>query len=830
MPENHKNKKAANNEETSNIPDSVSIQELKAEIERLKESEQKLRQSELAYRTIIENANEGIWIADTEAKTTYVNRKMADMLGYEPGEIIGKSAFHFMDEEAKALATENLNRRKKGIGDTYEQKYKRKDGSTLWASVHTSPIRDINGRIAALLGVLLDITERKRSELVLQKALVEADLNRNQLMASFQAIQDGVTIFNMAAEAVLVNEAEARIFGFVSIEDMMHNVGFFNSAYELYHLDGRPLPVDLWPVNQILSGKSIYDWQLRGRRTDTGREWVFSFSGKPIYDNSGKQILALVVTRDITESKLSEQKLVDARLEAEQRANEAEEGKSILEALMEYVPEGITIADAPDLKLRMVSRQGRELMGEDHEGLKVEEAAALWKVYDKDGLTPLPDKDLPLVRAIKEGEVVRNQEIVQVNSEGKRLYLLCNASPIRGRKGKITGGIVAWREISEIKKAESKLKESQMRLKESEERFRLALNYSPVIVFTQDKSLRYTWIHQSVLDMPNENFIGKTDFEIFAFQDADKLMKIKRNVIDTGEPAREKVSFTINGKEYYLDMSVEPLYNDYGEVDGIAGASVNITDLVLLEAEKNRQEVSGLIEKSARLASIGVIAGGITHEINQPLNAIRMGAGGILFWNRRNNNVLPAILVEMITGINDAVTRIDEIIKSMRALWANTSDDVLEVVNVNQVIEKVLTFNNQKLSNHGIHLIKRLNSGDLSIKVNELRLELVFSNLINNAVYALDNSLAYEKYLIITTFVEKGKVVVLVEDNGSGLPDISEDKLFDPFFTTKSPNEGSGLGLAIAKMFLEKYGAAINATNNKSGGATFRICFEKVGD
>jgi len=131
----------------------------------------------------------------------------------------------------------------------------------------------------------------------------------------------------------------------------------------------------------------------------------------------------------------------------------AEEGDRMLSALMEYVPEGITMADA-GLNLVRVSHFGEELVGGRHAGQSVAEVAARWRVYHADGQTPMADEDLPLVRAVKNGEIVKNAELQQVNTDGERLPLLCTAGPIRNAAGTIIGGIVAWRDIRERKQAE----------------------------------------------------------------------------------------------------------------------------------------------------------------------------------------------------------------------------------------------------------------------------------------------------------------------------------------------------------------------------------------
>lgn len=138
--------------------------------------EKALQETEEKYRTIVETSTEGIWISDTYGRTTFVNHRMADMLGYPPEELIGKLAYDFMDEEARAIGRENQKRRQQGLRESFEQKYVRKDGTTIWTIVSATPLRDRDGQVNAFMGMLTDITERKRDEKKLWEAKQQAEL------------------------------------------------------------------------------------------------------------------------------------------------------------------------------------------------------------------------------------------------------------------------------------------------------------------------------------------------------------------------------------------------------------------------------------------------------------------------------------------------------------------------------------------------------------------------------------------------------------------------------------------------------------------------------
>ncbi|MDM9385780.1 EAL domain-containing protein [Chlorogloeopsis sp. ULAP01] len=123
-----------------------------------------LREREEQYRKIVETATEGIWVLDKDNKTAFVNHQMATMLGYTTEEMLGKTLFCFMDSEGLAIATTLLARRHQGINETHDFKFRCKDGSDLWAMISCAPLLDEQGNYAGALGMVTDITDRKRME------------------------------------------------------------------------------------------------------------------------------------------------------------------------------------------------------------------------------------------------------------------------------------------------------------------------------------------------------------------------------------------------------------------------------------------------------------------------------------------------------------------------------------------------------------------------------------------------------------------------------------------------------------------------------------------
>jgi PAS domain S-box-containing protein len=140
-----------------------------------REAEQALRESEKRYRTLIDTANEGVWTIDAKGRTNYVNQRLADMLGYRREEIIGRSLGEFMDSEVLPDLSHFLDRRRSGIREVHEFRFKRSNGTELWALLATTPIQGEDGTYLGALAMVTDITSRKRveAELLIAKQVAE---------------------------------------------------------------------------------------------------------------------------------------------------------------------------------------------------------------------------------------------------------------------------------------------------------------------------------------------------------------------------------------------------------------------------------------------------------------------------------------------------------------------------------------------------------------------------------------------------------------------------------------------------------------------------------
>lgn len=292
-----------------------------------------------------------------------------------------------------------------------------------------------------------------------------------------------------------------------------------------------------------------------------------------------------------------------------------------------------------------------------------------------------------------------------------------------------------------------------------------------------------------------------------------------------------------DGSKRTLSVSSVPWLNNEDKIEGAFMVFRDETDKkraaeerqkyfqARLETEKKLYEANQLAEKSARLASIGVLAAGITHEINQPLNAVMMSVDHILYWEEQNKGVLPEYIYKTLIDISEGAKNIDNIIQHMRSFWVTPISDQITSVDLNEAVRNAMLLIQRQMQQHEIESEIEFFEDSVIIQGNSIQLELILINLISNSIYSLDSKKGRDKSIKIKTYTEKNSAFLIVEDNGIGLPPGVGDELFDPFFSTKKPGEGMGLGLAIVKMFIDRFKGRVKCFNNDLKGATFMISF-----
>jgi|GEM_PF-3149233 len=278
-----------------------------------------------------------------------------------------------------------------------------------------------------------------------------------------------------------------------------------------------------------------------------------------------------------------------------------------------------------------------------------------------------------------------------------------------------------------------------------------------------------------------------------------------------------------NGQMVWVEHNNVLITNQEGEMIVLEGIARNIT-----ERKKAEQEMLKAKERAARaekMASLGTMAAGITHEINQPLNSLKIIADSLLYWYRKKKTMEISDVMEKIKKISNQAEKIDNIIKHIRDFIRPEISPQLTPTNLNDVVIKALSLIGTQLSSHGIAVKKDLQKELPLIKGDPIRLEEVVINLLINAMQALDEVEKNDKQIRCATRVVGNTVVLEISDNGPGIKKDIKDKIFEPFFTTKELAEGMGLGLYIVHSIVTSHKGRITVKNDKKGGARFLLEF-----
>jgi PAS domain S-box-containing protein len=369
-----------------------------------------------------------------------------------------------------------------------------------------------------------------------------------------------------------------------------------------------------------------------------------------------------------------------------------------------------------------------------------------------------------------------------------------------------------------------RLKTSKEELKESEEKYRFLFDYDPNSIFVlAPESLEILDVNARALEVygyKKEDLIGISFLELGTGEYGNGILS--RHGEDDG------TQLSIYTKMQHWRKGMRPFHvniyacrTGHSAKHGIIATTIDITESLAKEAQ--------LIQAS-KMSTLGEMASGVAHEINQPLSAIQIGADFIENVATSNDEVPRAELEQVSRHMIEQVDRAVRIIKHLRAFGRKT-EIKKEKVNINIPIQGIFTLLGQQLKLRGIEVVLDLAKNLAPIKGDANRLEQVFMDLVINARDSLEEKMrdfATGKVVTrlgIRSFQENGNVVITVWDTGTGIPNEIRDKIFEPFFTTKEVGRGTGLGLSISYGIIKDYGGTIEVESEEGKGSTFKITF-----
>ncbi len=232
------------------------------------------------------------------------------------------------------------------------------------------------------------------------------------------------------------------------------------------------------------------------------------------------------------------------------------------------------------------------------------------------------------------------------------------------------------------------------------------------------------------------------------------------------------------------------------------------------KAERHLEVAEQTLQQSSKLAALGEMSAAVSHELNQPLAAMKTYLAGakLLLQRRRADEALSSF-----QRIDDLIERMGAITRQLKS-YARKGGDAVERIDVRTSVSSALSMMEPQLRRGDVNIDVSLPRDEVIVQADRIRLEQVLVNLLRNALDAVKGRTGPEVKILVTA---ADNVVVTVRDNGTGIDDI--ENLFEPFYTTKAPGDGVGLGLAISSGIVNDLGGRLTARNGRDGGAVFEI-------
>jgi len=386
-------------------------------------------------------------------------------------------------------------------------------------------------------------------------------------------------------------------------------------------------------------------------------------------------------------------------------------------------------------------------------------------------------------------------------------------------------------EAAERQKAEAALRDSEMRLREQFAELENLYQNAPVGLCLLDSEMRYVRINERLALINGrtvEQHLGRTIDEVIPELAPAVIPVVERALAPGADPIDvEFTSPTPGFKEKNLSWlaTYAPVHSVDGEIVGVTVVVQDISELKWAE-ERARRHLEDLAHVS-RVGTLGQMATGLAHELNQPLASIANYAYAGRRKAERGNRDGDAELVKIFDELTTQALRAGEIVHRLRA-FVHKQPVQRESAEIDGLVRGVLDLLEFELRNSQVEPAVSLDAAGVEIPVDAVQIQQVIVNLVRNALDAMASCPADERVLAIESVSSASSVEVSVRDCGVGVDGDDLKHLFDAFYTTKS--EGMGMGLAISRSIVEAHGGKMWADANADGGMTFRFELPRPGE
>lgn len=750
------------NDEISRLADGIN--EMLARLER---SQTALSESEARFKNIVDNAGEAIVVLQ-DGGIRYSTPRLQELTGYSRDDLASRHFMEFVHPDDREIAIRRLEATLKNeeLSPPYHTyRIIKKDGSTIWVEIRGTPI--IWDGKPAVPCLLLDVTERKKAEDALRDSEEKYRLLVNNANEAIMVLQDGTVKFANARAKELSGYSDDEL-GARPFVEFIH-VADRNLAIErhLAVLSGKELSPVSYVYRVVTKGGNIKLAETKATK--------ILWDGRPA---------ALVFMIDVTE-----------RMQMKEALKQSEDKYwTILEEIEDHYFEtdlagNITFVN--DATCRSLGYSKEELVGMSYKAFTVgKHVKDVYEAFNS---------------VYRTGKPVRNITWELVRKDGVRRYVEASVSPLRDEKGDTIGFRGVGRDVTARKQAEEALKRS-------EERYRSILEDMEEFYHEGDLQGNATFFNDAtcnLLGYSREELIGMNYRTYVVKEDAEAVYNASNKVFRTGEPIRD-FCFRVarkDGSLRFLEASIFPSRNEAGKIVGFRLVGRDITGRKLAEQQ---------MLVTSKLASIGELAAGVAHELNNPLTGI-IGYAELLIENER----VPLEIKSDLKKIYQESQRAARIVHNLLS-FARQHKPEKSLVDVNELIRRTVEMRSYRFRTSNIKVHLGLSSDLPLIMADPYQIQQVLLNILVNAEQALAEVKRQGK-IWVTSSLGNGYIRVSIADNGPGIPEENISTVFHPFFTTKEVGQGTGLGLSVCHGIIAAHNGNITVESGEGKGAKFII-------
>jgi PAS domain S-box-containing protein len=736
-----------------------------------RKAEKALRASEELYRTYVDSAPVGIFIADAQGRYLDVNPQACRITGYQQSELLSMQIPDLLPPESMAAGKDHFERLHADGFATGELRYRRKNGEIRWWSVTASRVSD-----NFLLGFVSDVTDRRMQEE--SRSIFLELLDNAEHIVVFKDPQLRYLMINRSYTALtglsladVVGKTDREAFAGLSTESQI-------ARYMEYDRQALTLP-----AGECLT---IEEETLAA----DGSTKTFLSKKFPVYAQDGRLLGSGTITSEITEIKHMQQGLKQSVL--------------LLTTLMDAVPADIYVMDPETYHILFINKNMQNHFGEDLVG------KPCWQVFRHE-TAPCSCCRLP--------ELLGENAPATVAWEDR--------NPVTGDLFINLETLITWPDGRRVKMQVAtditELRETKVALAESKERFRAIFEQAAIGIC--QNQLDGSFIHvnprfsaitgYTPAELSRMTFKDITHAEDLAGDEA-KISLLLAGKIDSY--SLEKRYVKRDGSIIWVDLTVSLLRDSEGRNIHFIGFIDDISERKILQSQ---------LQQAQKMESVGRLAGGVAHDFNNMLSVI-LGHTEMTLEQVAEDDPLYAELIE----IQKAAQRSAVLTRQLLA-YARKQAVKPKVLDLNATVEGMLKMLG-RLIGENIELLWLPGKAVGAIKIDPSQIDQILANLCVNARDAIDGggkviietgalTLDESTCLAYTEAVPGDYVVLTVSDNGRGMDQKTRAQIFEPFFTTKEIGKGTGLGLATVYGIIKQNKGFIEVKSSPGQGTRFRI-------